>query len=277
MRFVGDASGARMPVIGLGTWEMGVRPESRSLEVAALQLGIDAGATLVDTAEMYANGGAEEIVGEALRGRRERVFLVSKVLPVNASRRGTQDAAERSLRRLRTDRIDLYLLHWPGEHPLAETLEAFEALRSSGKIRWFGVSNFDTHEMEGALALPHGNGIVTNQVYYNLLRRGIERRLLPWCAARGISVMAYSPLDQARLLKSQALDAVAARHGATPAQVALAWCIRRPGVVAIPKASRPAHVRENVEAASLVLSQTDVAQLDAAFPAPGRDLPLETL
>ena len=277
MRHVESGTGARMPVVGLGTWDMGVRRTERTREVAALQLGFDLGLTLVDTAEMYAQGGAEEVVGEALQGRREGIFVVSKVLPENASCAGTQRAAERSLQRLRIDCIDLYLLHWPGDHPLEETFEAFAALQSAGKICHYGVSNFDLAAVVAVAALPQGAGMAANQVYYNLVRRGIERRLLPWCLERGVVVMAYSPLEQGRLPDRAALREVAARHRSTPAQVALAWSIRQPGVVAIPKAADARHVRDNARAASIVLAPEDVASLETDFPAPGADIPLETL
>ncbi len=270
-------TGARMSVMGLGTWDMGVRRESRAEEVAALQLGFDLGMTLVDTAEMYAHGGAEEVVGEALRGRRDGIFVVTKVLPENASRTGTVRAAERSLRRLGIERIDLFLLHWPGDHPVEETLSGFAALQEAGKILHYGVSNFDLAAMESAVQLPYGRDLAANQLYYNLMRRGIERRLLPWCAERGIVVMAYSPLDQGRLRERPALRAVASRHGATPAQVALAWSIARAGVVTIPTSADARHVRDNARAAEIVLGVDDLQALERAYPAPQEDVPLETL
>jgi diketogulonate reductase-like aldo/keto reductase len=276
MRFVGMRTGARLPALGLGTWRMGEEPGRRAAEVAALKLGLDLGVTLIDTAELYADGGAEEIVADAIAGRRDEVTLVSKVLPKNASRSGTIAAAERTLRRLRTDRIDLYLLHWPGDHPLTETLEAFTALRASGKIRAYGLSNFDLAELEGAEALPGGSEVAANQVLYNLERRGIELGLLPWCTGRGIVVMAYSPLEQGKLRVRPALTHVAARHRVTPHAAAIAWTLRAPGVVTIPKATRPEHVRECVAAAKLRLNPADLAELDAAYPAPARAIPLET-
>lgn len=277
MRRVESRTGASLPIVGQGTWEMGERHGERAREVAALQLGFDLGLRLVDTAEMYADGGSEEVVGEALGGRRDDVFVVTKVLPANASRPGTIQAAERSLRRLRTDRIDLYLLHWDGPHPLEETLEAFEELRRAGKILHYGVSNFDVDDMQGAGSLPHGGNIAANQVFYNLARRGIERDLIPWCAHRGIVVMAYSPLDQGRLHRQAALREVALRHGVTAAQVALAWTLRISGVMAIPKAAGAEHVRENAAAAELQLAAQDLRELDAAFPKPDDDVPLESL
>jgi diketogulonate reductase-like aldo/keto reductase len=254
---------------------MGEKPNRRAAEVAALRLGFDRGLTLVDTAEMYADGGAEEVVGEAIAGRRDGIFVVSKVLPHNASRAGTLRACERSLRRLRTDRIDLYLLHWPGSHPLGETLEAFERLRESGKIRHHGVSNFDPREMRDALRLPGGTGIAADQILYHLNARGPERALIPWCVERGILVMAYSPLAQGLLGPNRALESVARRHACSPERVALAWTIRREGVVTIPMSSNPDHVRDNAAAATLRLTGEDLAALDAAFPAPKQDVPLE--
>ena len=270
-------TGARLPRLGQGTWEMGTRRRERAREVAALQSGFDLGLSLVDTAEMYADGGAEEVVGEALRGRRDQVFVVTKVSPGNASRDGTVAAAERSLRRLHIECIDLYLLHWEGRHPLAETLEAFVALQQQGKIRHFGVSNFDMEWMRATERAPHGSGVCANQVFYNLNRRGIERNLLPWCVARGIAIMAYTPLDQGRLLRHPVLGRVGRRHGVTPAQVALAWTLRTPGVVTIVKAAAPEHVRQNAAAAALVLGTEDERDLDAAFPCPDHDVPLETV
>ncbi len=270
-------SGAVLPALGMGTWMMGEVPSRRRAEVAALRLGLDLGLSLVDTAEMYADGRAEEIVGEAMAGRRDEVFLVSKVLPHNASLEGTLAAARRSLRRLGTDHLDLYLLHWPGPHPLEQTLEAFQRLRRDGLIRHYGLSNFDADEMAAAAALPGGEGIAANQILYNLERRGPEQRLIPDCAARGVAVMAYSPLEQGRLPRTGALDVVARRHGVTPAQAALAWVLRLEGVVAIPKAADPQHVRDNAAAAGLRLDAADLARLDAAFPAPDGDLPLEML
>ena len=264
-------AGAELPALGLGTWRMGERRSQRRDEVNALRLGLDLGMILVDTAEMYGDGGAEEVVAEAIDGRRDEVFLVSKVLPHNASRAGTIRACEASLRRLRTDTLDLYLLHWPGSHPVAETRAAFEELVGQGKIRYWGISNFDVDEMAGL------EGAAANQVLYNLGRRGIERNLLPWCEARGIAVMAYSPLEQGRLRRSAGLEAVARRHGSSPSQIALAWTLRHDAVVAIPKATRAEHVRENRKAAELVLTPEDLADLDRDFPRPARDVPLETL
>jgi diketogulonate reductase-like aldo/keto reductase len=247
---------------------MGENARRRKDEVTALKLGLDLGMTLIDTAEMYGDGIAEEIVGAAIEGRRDEVFLVSKVLPQNASRAGTIAACERSLRRLGTDRLDLYLLHWPGRHPLKQTLAGFEALMEAGKIRAWGVSNFDVADMTELMALPGGDRVATNQVLYNLARRGIEHDLLPWLRARGIPIMAYSPIEQGRLLHDRSLVAVAARHEATPAQVALAWLLRQRDAMVIPKAGTLAHVREDRGALDLHLTAEDLAALDGAFPPP---------
>ena len=270
-------SGEAVPVLGQGTWYMGDGVHPRGDEIAALRAGIDLGMTLIDTAEMYGSGRSEELVGEAIAGRRDEVFLVSKVLPGNASRSGTIKACEQSLKRLRTDRLDLYLLHWPGSHPLAGTLDGFEALRQAGKIRHFGVSNFDTDEMESLWAEPGGPQTATDQVLYNLTRRGIEWDLLPWCRSKGVPLMAYSPIEQGRLLEHSALHAVAERHGATAAQVALAWVLRHDDVIAIPKSGRIAHVRENHGALDLGLRDADLAELDRAFPPPTGPEPLAIL
>ena len=266
-----------MPRLGQGTWGMGETAGSRNAEVAALRLGLDLGMTLIDTAEMYADGVAEEVTGEAIAGRRDEVYLVTKVLPENATRRGTVAACERSLRRLRTDRIDLYLLHWRGRPALAETLAGLGDLIAAGKIRRWGVSNFDVEDMRKLTALGGGKACATNQVLYNLGRRGIEFDLAPWCADAGLAIMAYSPVEQGRLLKHAGLKALAAEKGATPAQVALAWVLRRPGVMAIPKAVTPQHVRDNRAALDLALSAEDLARLDGLFPPPSRAEPLAML
>ena len=270
-------SGALLPNLGMGTWRMGENEAARREEIAALRLGLDLGMDLIDTAEMYADGGAETIVADAIEGRRDDVFLVSKVLPQNASYKGTLTACERSLKRLRVERIDLYLLHWPGAHPLEETLRAFGVLFDHGKIAHYGLSNFDLDELERAEQLPGGARVGANQVLYNLERRGIERRLIPWCARRNVAVMAYSPLEQGRLRPHETLRRVAARHDASPAQVALAWTLRHDNIVAIPKAVRPAHVRDNAKAADIVFTEEDLADIDRAFPPPRGDVPLETL
>jgi diketogulonate reductase-like aldo/keto reductase len=277
MRTTGLPSGEAVPVLGQGTWYMGDDRRRRADEIAALRLGLDLGMTLIDTAEMYGNGAAEELVGDAIVGRRDEVFLVSKVLPGNATRRGTIAACERSLQRLRTDRLDLYLLHWRGGTPLEETLGAFETLATAGKIRHFGVSNLDLADMEELWSQEGGAAVATDQVLYNLTRRGIERDLLPRCRERGVPIMAYSPIEQGRLLRHPALRALAARLGATPAQAALAWVLRQDDVIAIPKAADARHVRENRAALDLRLSQQDLAALDRAFPRPAGPRPLEML
>ncbi|MDX8494362.1 aldo/keto reductase [Mesorhizobium sp. VK22B] len=270
-------SGEAVPVLGQGTWKMGEDRRRRADEAAALKLGLDLGITLIDTAEMYAGGGAEEVVAEAIAGRRDEVFLVSKVLPTNASRAGVTRACENSLKRLATDRIDLYLLHWPGSVPLAETVEAFEALKTAGEIRHWGVSNFDTDEMQELVGLPSGGNVQTNHVLYNLSRRGPEFDLAPWSLERGIPLMAYSPVEQGVLARNAKLDAIAARHNATAAQIALAWVMAQKGVIAIPKASRQEHVRQNAAALDIKLTAEDFAELDRAFPPPTRKRGLEMI
>jgi diketogulonate reductase-like aldo/keto reductase len=277
MRTVTARDGMQLPVVGQGTWGMGNDPANRAQEVAALGLGLELGMTHIDTAEMYASGRAEEIVGEVIRGRRDQVFVTSKVLPENASRDGTLRAAERSLQRLATDRLDLYLLHWPGKHPIADTLEAFTRLVEQGKILRYGVSNFDVADLTEAATHPAGAGLFTNQVLYNLVRRGGERTVFPWCASRGALITAYSPIEQGRLKGTPALAEVARRHGVSPEGIAVAWTVRHDGVVAIPKATQPSHVRANADAAKLSLTSEDLAALDRDYPPPSRDLPLETL
>jgi diketogulonate reductase-like aldo/keto reductase len=270
-------SGEAVPALGQGTWGMAEIAHRRADELAALRLGLDLGMTLIDTAEMYADGGAEKLVGEAIEGRREDVFLVSKVLPHNASRRGTIAACERSLRRLRTDQIDLYLLHWRGEIPLEETIGAFETLIDEGKIRYWGVSNFDVSDMEELIDRPGGSAVATDQVLYNLTRRGIENDLLPWCNARKLPIMAYSPIEQGRMLSHHVLETVAARNDATPAQVALAWLLRQDGLIVIPKAGTVEHLREDCVSLKVRLTKYDLADLDLAFPPPTEKRPLEML
>ncbi|ESW82425.1 hypothetical protein X770_28190 [Mesorhizobium sp. LSJC269B00] len=270
-------SGEAVQVLGQGTWKMGEDSRRRAGEVNALKLGLDLGMTLIDTAEMYASGGAEEVVAEAIAGRRDELFLVSKVLPSNASRAGVARACENSLKRLRTDRIDLYLLHWPGSVPLSETVEAFEALKEAGKIRHWGVSNFDTDEMEELTGLSSGDHVQTNQVLYNLSRRGPEFDLAPWSRQRGIPLMAYSPVEQGALARNSRLETIAARHNATAAQIALAWVMAQPAVIAIPKASSHDHVRQNVAALDIRLTAEDLAELDRAFPPPTRKRGLEMI
>ena len=270
-------SGDPVPVLGLGTWYMAEDGRRRDDELRALRLGMDLGMTLIDTAEMYGDGHAEELVGEAIRGRREEVFLVSKVLPSNAGAGATVRACEASLRRLGTDRLDVYLLHWRGSTPLDETLDGLATLVDQGKTRHWGVSNFDRDDMDELVGLPGGEAVATDQVLYNLTRRGIEWDLLPWCEDRLVPVMAYSPIEQGRLLGDPSLRAVAERHDATPAQVALAWVLRHDGVVTVPKAGTAEHVRENCGALELQLTGEDLAELDAAFPPPTGPQPLEML
>jgi len=277
LRSVTLPSGESVAALGQGTWRMGERGGERADEVAALKLGLDLGLSLIDTAEMYGEGGAEEVVGEAVQGRRDQVFIVSKVYPHNASRRGVALACERSLKRLRTDRIDLYLLHWRGQEPLSETVAGFEALRQGGKIRHWGVSNFDTDDMEELLALPQGKACATNQVLYNLKHRGPEFDLLPWQAKRKIALMAYSPLEIGAFADRAEMKRIAERHGVTTKQVALAWILRRSDAIVIPKASDPEHVRQNRAALDLALTSEDLAALDALSPPPKRKTPLSMI
>jgi diketogulonate reductase-like aldo/keto reductase len=269
-------SGEAVPALGQGTWNIGDHPKMRAEEIASLRLGLDLGMTLIDTAEMYGSGASEKLVGHAIEGRRDEVFLVTKVLPQNSGRRGTIAACEGSLRRLQTDRIDLYLLHWRGHYPLEETLRAFESLVSDGKARYWGVSNFDVDDMEELVSLSGGEAVASNQVLYNLTRRGIEWDLLPWCKRRGTSVMAYSPIEQGRLLSHPEIRRIANRHQATPAQIALAWVLRAE-VIAIPKTGKREHVRENRAALDIVLTEQDVAELDRVFAPPTAKRSLEML
>ena len=268
-------TGQTVPQLGLGTWMMG-EGRNRAEEVRALQAGIDLGMTLIDTAEMYAAGAAEEITGEAVSIRRDEVFIVSKVLPGNASRQGTVAACERSLRRLGIEAIDLYLLHWRGSYPLADTVAGFEALLKAGKIRAWGVSNFDVDDMEELLA-DGGKAVAANQVLYNLTRRGIEHDLVPWSAAHRVPIMAYSPIEQGRLARNAALTRIAEARGATPAQIALAFTLRHPYVISIPKAGSVRHVEENRKAADIVLTAAELTALDEAFPPPRGRKPLEMI
>jgi len=270
-------SGETVPRLGLGTWRMGESRREQAREIAALELGIDLGMTLIDTAEMYGSGGAEQVVAKAIAGRRDQVFIVSKVLPENASRAGAISACKRSLKHLGIDQLDLYLLHWRGPHPLKETLAGFEALRRDGLIKAWGVSNFDVDDMEELMALPGGDAVATNEVLYNLARRGIEADLLPWSRTPGIPIMAYSPIDQGRVLRNRALAAVAARHGVTPAQIALAWVLRHEDMMVIPKATNETHVRENRAALDLALTAADLAELNQGFPPPVGATSLEML
>ncbi len=275
MRTLALPNGRQVPVLGQGTWFMGEKSRDARGEADALRLGIDLGLTLIDTAEMYGDGGAERVVGQAIAGRRDQVFVVSKVYPHNASRTGVAAACEASLSRLGTDHIDLYLLHWRGSVPLTETVAGFDRLVRDGKIGAWGVSNLDTAEMAELALLP---GCATDQVLYNPQHRGIEFDLLPWCREHAMPVMAYSPIGQGRsLLQTASLANVAARHGATPAQIAIAWGLRQPGVISIPKAADPVHVRENVAALEIVLTESDLAEIDLAFPPPRRRLPLAML
>ena len=277
MKTVTLPSGREVPALGLGTWKMGEDPRSRQREIAALQHGIDLGMTLIDTAEMYGEGGAEELIGEAIQGRRQQVFLVSKGYPHNATRRGAIAACERSLRRLRVESIDLYLLHWRGSVPLSETLDTFAQLKQAGKIASFGVSNFDTSDMEEAWGLAHGHGVETDQVLYNLTRRSVEYSLLPWLRHRHVPVMAYSPVEQGRLLRNPKLAGIAERRHASPAQIALAWLLAQPEVIAIPKSGDRKHVAENRAAVDIALTADELAALDRAFPRPQKPKPLEML
>lgn len=277
MRYTQLPSGEEIPVLGLGTWHMGERPAKRRDELDAIRSAVDHGMNLIDTAEMYGDGAAEELIGEALGGRRTDAFIVSKVLPHHATRRGTVAACENSLRRLATDYVDMYLLHWPGAVPLEETLEAFDALLRAGKIRHWGVSNFDTADMEALRALRGGDAVATDQVLYNLTRRGVEFDLLPWCRQRALPIMAYSPLEQGRLLGHPELLRLAAEHAATPAQIALRWVLRNDATIALPKAGTPDHVGQLRGALDIPLSQQDMAALDRAFAPPARKVPLEVI
>ena len=277
MKMLHLPSGISVPVLGQGTWKMGEESKRRGDEIAALRHGLDLGMTLIDTAEMYAEGGAEEVVAEAIADRRAEVFLVSKVYPHNATRQGTIAACDRSLRRLKTDYLDLYLLHWRGSVPLAETLEAFKSLKESGKIRDYGVSNFDTADMQKASALSGGEAIATNQVLYNLIQRGIEWDLLPWCRTHGLPIMAYSPVEQGRMLDNKVLREMAQHRAIAPAQLGLAWLLHQENVIAIPKSSDKEHLTQNRKALDLRLTVEELAVLDKAFPPPSKRTALEML
>ena len=267
-----------VPVLGQGTWGMGESKNAHADEVAALRLGIDLGMTLIDTAEMYGDGGAERVVADAIEGQRERVFVVTKVYPHNSSRSELPKACERSLKRLRIDAIDLYLLHWPSNTPLAETVEAFEQLRSAGKIGRWGVSNFDVKEMKELLAARNGSACSVNQVLYHVGERAIESDLLPWSQRNKIPIMAYSPVGRGRrLLNNATLKKTAKRHDATPAQIAIAWVLRQPDVIAIPKASNKTHVRDNAQSVDIQLTDQDFADIDREFPPPKSKQPLPML
>jgi diketogulonate reductase-like aldo/keto reductase len=269
--------GETIPALGQGTWQMAETASRRKHEIEALRLGVELGMTLIDTAEMYGEGAAEELVAEALAEQRDRLFLVSKVYPHNASRQGVVQACERSLKRLKTDRLDLYLLHWRGSVPLEETIAGFEELRRSGKIRLWGVSNFDIDDMKELVQIPEGENCVTNQVLYNVTRRGPEFDLIPWMAEHRMPLMAYSPIEQGRLPRGGVLQRIGRRHGASPFQIALAWLLQKPAVIAIPKASSPDHVRDNHRALEIRLSPEDLEAIDAEFPPPKRKRPLEMI
>lgn len=277
MKTVTLPAGEVVPALGQGTWNMGDSAAVRKQEIATLRRGLDLGLTLLDTAEMYGGGRAEQLIAEAIAGRRDEAFIVSKVLPSNASRRGTVAACERSLKYLNTDRIDLYLLHWRGSVPFAETLEAFAALQRAGKIRHYGVSNLDHAEMQEWWNSAGGAATATNQLLYNLTRRGIEWDLLPWLRERRVPVMAYSPLEQARLLRNAKFAALAKTWGMTPAHLALAWLLARDDVIVIPKCSSPARVEENAAARDITLSPAQLAELDQLFAPPRGPRALEML
>ncbi len=270
MRNVNLPSGNAMPAFGLGTWRMGEHPDHFGHEVDVLRTALDLGVTLLDTAEMYGEGGAEEVIGEAIQGRRDGLFLVSKFYPHNASRNGVIEACEGSLRRMNCDYVDLYMLHWPGSVPLAQTFEALHELKDSGRIREFGVSNFNLGDLE---SIPEADQqqLGCNQVFYNLAHREVEWEVAPWCQQRGVPLMAYSPLDQAgSLLQSPAVAEVAERHSASAAQVALAWLLHQPNTVVIPKSVRPERIKENLAAMEINLNEQDLSELDNAFPAPAQ-------
>ncbi len=269
--------GESVPALGLGTWCIGDERQLRGEEIATLQLALDLGVRLIDTAEMYGEGRAESLIGEALLGRRDEAFIVSKVYPHNASRRDAVAACERSLKRLRTEHIDLYLLHWRGSVPLQETLEAFLALQAAGKIRHFGVSNFDLDDMREWAALDGAAATATNQVLYNLGRRGVEWDLLPWQRAHSMPLMAYSPIEQGRLLRDHKLIDFAARHGFSPSQAALAWLLAQEDVIVIPKTGQRQRLRENLAAAAIRLDAAQLAELERLYPAPRGAVPLAML
>jgi diketogulonate reductase-like aldo/keto reductase len=277
MKTVRFPNGDTVPALGQGTWGMGERADRRADEIASLRAGVDLGLTLIDTAEMYGDGRTESLVGEAIAGRRDEVFLVSKVYPHNASRRAMPQSCGNSLKRLKTDRIDLYLLHWSGNVPLAETIDAFERLRDAGHIQAWGVSNLDTDAMNELWSTPGGRAVQTNQVLYNLTRRGVEWDLLPWLRERAIPAMAYSPIEQGRLLDDDGLVRFAQARGLTTPQAALAWVLAQEGVLAIPKTATAARVRENAEALSHPLDAASLAELDALFAPPDGPSPLEMI
>jgi diketogulonate reductase-like aldo/keto reductase len=277
MKTVALPGGETVPALGIGTWFMGEKHALRAEEIATLQLALDLGVNLIDTAEMYGDGRSEELIGLALEGRRQEAFLVSKVYPHNASRQVVTAACERSLNRLRTDHLDLYLLHWRGSIPFSETIEGFMALQQAGKIRHFGVSNLDLSDMQELWQVPGGNRVATNQLLYNLTRRGIEWDLLPWLQEHGVPMMAYSPLEQGRLLRNAKLTDFAKANGMTRSQAALGWVLAREGVIAIPKTSNRERLKENLEALAHPLTQEQLAELDRLFPPPRGPKPLEML
>ena len=281
MRTVKLPKGEKVPVLGLGTWYMGESSPDFDTEVNAIRYAIERGIRLLDTAEMYANGGAEKVVGTAIKdlddSLREQLFIVTKVLPTNASFKGVIESCEHSLKRLGLDFIDLYLLHWPSPIPLQETINAFQTLQLSGKIRYFGLSNFSTHEMAECYRCNGGEDLVTNQILYNLSRRGVEWDLIPECKKRGIPIMAYSPLEQGRLEKLHVLSLLATRHGVKPLQIALAWVLAQENVIAIPKSVRPEHIDQNLESLDITLDSSDYLLLDQTFPKPTGPSPLEIL
>jgi diketogulonate reductase-like aldo/keto reductase len=268
MKTVVLPSGERVPALGQGTWNIGDDPATRAEEISTLRLGLDLGLTLIDTAEMYGDGRSEQLIAEAIGNRRDEAFLVSKVYPHNASRKGAVAACERSLRRLNTDRLDLYLLHWRGDVPLAETMAAFQTLQQAGKIRHYGVSNLDLDDMQELWNVPGGQAVATNQLLYNLARRGIEYDLLPWLRERRIPVMAYSPIEQARLLRDAKLIAFARQHKLTPAQVALGWLLAQDDMIVIPKTGRRERLKENAAALERPLTPEQRSELDRVFPPP---------
>ncbi len=277
MKTVALPTGERVPALGQGTWYMGENKAGRAEEIATLRLGLDLGIALIDTAEMYGEGKAEELIGDAIAGRRDEAFLVSKVYPHNATRKGAVAACERSLKRLRTDRIDMYLLHWRGSVPFAETMEAFMALQKSGKIRHYGVSNLDLKDVQELWSVPGGKGVATDQLLYHLTCRGIEWDLGPWLRKRRIPVMAYSPIDQARLLRNPKLADFARRHGMTPAQAARAWLLANDDVIAIPKTGKHERLKENFRALEHPLTKQQLAELDRLFAPPQEPAPLQML
>lgn len=279
-RVVTLPDGTTVPCIGQGTWHMGEKPQEKAKEIKALQLGIELGMKVIDTAEMYGNGASERLVGEAIKGRRDDVFLVSKVYPHNAGLDKISTACENSLKRLGTDYLDLYLLHWRGRIPLEETIEGMEKLRKEGKILRWGVSNFDTDDMEELWNTANGSNCAINQVLYHLGSRGIDFDLLPWHREHHVPIMAYSPLAQGGTLRRQLLtdpivNEIAKKYNVKPLQIALAWTIRTNNVIAIPKAGQEQHVLENAEAAAIELTQEDLNRLDEAFPKPRKKVPLD--